>query len=202
LIKMIPWTADEVRVTHTLLSTKQLVVDPIHPNKSTLTADFFSGDFPSKLADSLPVRLMPATDDRPYFNFIRKSFSKLELDSKKFIDISTAWLMNSQLQRGIPMDVVHLLATGIAAGLFAIVFIFVPLLFSKVGRSHWHGKVSVLGYFACLGIGFIIFELVFIQKFMKLVGYPLYTYTVGFLAAPGLSISCPCRSGHACSRPM
>ncbi len=189
LIKMIPWTAEEVRVAQTLLSTKRLVIDPIHPDKSTLPPVFFSGDFPEKLADSLPVRLMPATDDRPYFNFIRKSFSKLELNPSKFVNISIAWLINSQLQRGIPMDVVHLLATAIAAGVFAIVFIFVPLLFSKVGRSSWRGKFSVLSYFACLGIGFIIFELVFIQKFMKLVGYPLYTYTVvvfGFLSSAGI----------------
>jgi len=32
-------------------------------------------------------------------------------------------------------------------------------------------------YFSCLGLGFIVFELVFIQIFMKLIGYPLYAYT-------------------------
>jgi sugar phosphate permease len=34
-----------------------------------------------------------------------------------------------------------------------------------------------LAYFSCLGAGFITLELVFIQKFMQLIGSPLYTYS-------------------------
>jgi hypothetical protein len=37
--------------------------------------------------------------------------------------------------------------------------------------------VSLL-YFTCLGAGFIIIELVYIQKFMRLLGSPLYTYSL------------------------
>ena len=47
----------------------------------------------------------------------------------------------------------------------------------KTGRENWQGKGSFITYFSCLGLGFIIFELVFIQLFMKLIGFPLYTYT-------------------------
>jgi predicted membrane-bound spermidine synthase len=36
---------------------------------------------------------------------------------------------------------------------------------------------TTLIYFSCLGAGFIIYELVFIQIFMKLIGFPLYTYS-------------------------
>jgi hypothetical protein len=35
-----------------------------------------------------------------------------------------------------------------------------------------------MGYFACLGAGFIMLELVLIQLFMKLIGSPLYTYSM------------------------
>jgi hypothetical protein len=34
-----------------------------------------------------------------------------------------------------------------------------------------------MAYFSCLGAGFITLELVFIQKFMHLIGSPLYTYS-------------------------
>jgi hypothetical protein len=55
-------------------------------------------------------------------------------------------------------------------------------------------------YFACLGMGFILIELVFIQIFMKLIGYPVYTYAlvlftlllgagIGSLASQPLGIS-------------
>jgi hypothetical protein len=46
-----------------------------------------------------------------------------------------------------------------------------------------------LGYFSCLGAGFITLELVFIQKFMHLIGSPLYTYsTVIFTLLLGAGI--------------
>jgi predicted membrane-bound spermidine synthase len=57
-----------------------------------------------------------------------------------------------------------------------------------VGRQPWSGKLPAITYFACLGAGFIILELVFIQLFMRLIGVPLYTYSViifTFLAAAG-----------------
>jgi hypothetical protein len=65
------------------------------------------------------------------------------------------------------------------ASLFAAgIFIFLPLSFSKAGKSsNWPRKKSALLYFSCLGAGFIILEWIFIQIFMKLIGYPLYTYS-------------------------
>src|SRR5262249_39513376 len=55
-------------------------------------------------------------------------------------------------------------------------------------------------YFSCLGAGFILIELVFIQIFMKLIGYPVYTYAlvlftlllgagIGSMASRSLGIS-------------
>jgi hypothetical protein len=94
------------------------------------------------------------------------------------MNYSTAALLNSQLKNGwIPSDVVHLFVTGGASLFFILLFIGIPMLFSKAGREKWNGKISSLLYFSCLGAGFIIFELVFIQIFMKLIGYPLYTYS-------------------------
>ena len=88
--------------------------------------------------------------------------------------------MNSQIERGggLPMDVIHLIVTGAISVIFAGVFIGVPLVFSRVGRTRWPGMASTLVYFSCLGAGFIILELTFIQKFMKFIGYPLYTYSL------------------------
>jgi hypothetical protein len=71
----------------------------------------------------------------------------------------------------------------------AIICLFGPLLFSKVGRTHWDGKAAFIGYFACLGAGFIAIELIFVQLFHKLVGFPLYTYVTvvfAFLLSAGV----------------
>jgi len=67
-----------------------------------------------------------------------------------------------------------LIVTGASALIFALLFTIIPLLFAKTGREKWQGKGNFLVYFSCLGLGFIVFELVFIQIFMKLIGYPLY----------------------------
>jgi len=51
------------------------------------------------------------------------------------------------------------------------------LRFSKIGREKGATAIPLLVYFSCLGAGFIILELVFIQKFMQLIGSPLHTYS-------------------------
>ena len=61
---------------------------------------------------------------------------------------------------------------------FSILFILVPLKRSKIGKENWPAKYYTLAYFSCLGAGFIIIELVLIQIFMKLIGFPLYTFSV------------------------
>jgi hypothetical protein len=73
--------------------------------------------------------------------------------------------------------VIHLFVTGLASAIFTALFILVPLLTTEAGRAHWPGRGSALTYFGCLGAAFIIVELIFIHLFMKLIGYPLYTYS-------------------------
>jgi hypothetical protein len=98
-------------------------------------------------------------------------------------------MLNISLVRGIPMDEVHLYVTALASAIFVLLFIFVPLRFSSVGRQEGIAAVPLLTYFSCLGAGFITLELVFIQKFMHLIGSPLYTYsTVIFTMLLGAGI--------------
>jgi hypothetical protein len=179
LIKMEPWTAEECKAVMSYFpAIFQMVVNPVDPSKNMLSTEFFSGEFTRETESKVGYRVGPATDNRPYFNFLRKSFQALEEDATRFMNFSTTSLLNSQLKNGwIPADVLHLIVTGGASLFFIIFFVFIPLLFSPVGRAKWSGKMSTLIYFSCLGAGFIIFELIFIQIFMKLIGYPLYTYS-------------------------
>lgn len=179
LVKMIPWTAEELQEILSFYGPAfKMVVNPLVPAGNMLTAEFFDGSLSDATAKNSAYRLGASTDDRPYFNFLRKSLHVLESDPKNFLNYSTASLLNSQLKGSwLPMDVVHLFVTAGASLFFIVLFIFIPLFFSGVGRARWKGKFESLGYFSCLGAGFIIFELIFIQIFMKLIGYPLYTYS-------------------------
>ncbi len=178
LIKMSPWTPEEVEEMNRFFQGNRVLVEnPLHPEKSFLSPEFYTGDLPKDLVEKIPFRITPPLDDKPYFGFLRKHIRTLKPDPKSFLNISTAMLLNEQLSNGIPMDWVHLFITAAAAILFSIVFLFIPLLFSSVGRSPWDRKLPTLSYFSCLGAGFILIELTFIQLFMKVIGYPLYTYS-------------------------
>ena len=179
LIKMSPWTKAEVTELMSYFPPiMQAVVNPFTPEKDMLSDEFFSGNLSRETISKAKYRLGPTTDDRPYFNFLRKSFARLKEDPAGFLNYSTASLLNSQLKNGwIPADVIHLIVTGVASLVFIVVFICIPMFFSRAGRVSWNGKGASLLYFSCLGAGFIIIELVLIQIFMQLVGYPLYTYS-------------------------
>lgn len=188
LFKMTPWTRAEVQAMRDFMrapgsgerfDTFALVEDPIHPHDSFLSGAFYSGELPSAVIENAGFRVAPTTDDRPFFNFLRQRLGETEPAPERFLNASTAGLLNSQLTdaRHIPMDVAHFFVTGVASLFFAVVFILVPLFFSSTGRARWPGEFTSLFYFSCLGMGFIVVELTFIQVFMKLIGYPLYTYS-------------------------
>src|SRR3984957_19967233 len=197
LIKMSPWTAQEIAELSAYLAPPEidekdrlvLMENPVDPSKSFLSDDFYSGNFPAELADRMPVDFTPRTDDDPYFSEFRKHIAPIQSDPKTFVDPGTAYMLNASLIHGIPMDQAHLWVTGGASLLFALVFILLPLKFSKVGREEGSTALPLLAYFSCLGAGFITLELVFIQKFMHLIGSPLYTYsTVIFTLLLGAGI--------------
>lgn len=186
MVKMQPWTGAEVKELRDFFAgigegeiPFRLEQNPLDPEEGFLSSEFFSGEIPRELAAKMDFHILPATDDKPFFNSLRKRVGQIQSDPAKFTDIATSLMLNSQLRAGIvPMDLVHLIVTALVSLVFAAVFVLLPLYRSEVGRADWAGwNVSVL-YFSCLGAGFILYELVFIQIFMKLVGYPVYTYAL------------------------
>jgi spermidine synthase len=187
LIKMQPWTAAEIAELSAFLAPPEadsdhrlmLVENPLDPSKSFLAPAYYSGDFPESLAESAVEHVTPRTDDRPYFAWLRKSPRMVQPDPARYLDPGTAYMLNAGIaySKGIPMDWIHLILTGLASVVFVVLFVLLPLRFSSVGRQEGATTLPLLTYFSCLGAGFITFEIVFIQKFMHLIGSPLYTYS-------------------------
>jgi hypothetical protein len=195
LIKMSPWTLEElVRLNSYMLAPNPgneylLMENPLDPGQSFLADDFYDRPDAPELMDLVDYTVRPATDDRPYFNFIRRKLAQLDVNPGRYLDGGTAYLLNSQIKAGLPYDIIHFAVTGAAALVFSLLFVFVPLLASPAGRSRWPNKLTSIFYFSCLGAGFIIIELTLIQIFMKLIGFPLYAYSVvifAMLLAAGL----------------
>jgi spermidine synthase len=192
LIKMQPWTVEEIASLERFLAPTEvdpthrltLTENPLDQHKSFLSAEFYTGDFPAELAEKMAVHTTPRTDDKPYFEMLRKSIKELEPDPSIFLDPGTAEIVNeaTRYSKGIPMDWIHLVFTGIASLFFMVVFVLVPLRFSSIGREEGSTSIPLLIYFSCLGAGFITLELVFIQKFSHVIGSPLYTYSTVIFA--------------------
>ncbi len=185
LIKMRPWTAEELDDLNVFIygifkaDTKdyRIVEDPLHPERSFLTKEFYSGNVSAELASRMDYRVTPATDDRPYFAFVRKHLGTATADGATFMDFGTAWMLNQHVFPFVPRDIFHLMITAAISLVFSVLFVFVPLYFSRVGKIKWHHKKTALCYFSCLGFAFIMIELTLIQRFIHFIGYPLYTYS-------------------------
>jgi spermidine synthase len=207
LFRMTPWTAEDVERLSGFMLTRgangsrdsfRLVEDPIHPEASALSGEFYSGKLSPELVARVPYRITPPTDNQPYFNFLRKHLRTEEVDPKNFVTESVASVLNSQLvDKGkagvlplhLPLDVAHYMVSGALGLLFAVLFVLVPLFVAAPGRERWKGEFTSLFYFSCLGAAFIIVELTLVPVFMKLIGIPLYTYSAvifTMLAAAGI----------------
>ncbi|MFC1809121.1 hypothetical protein ACFL3D_03260 [Candidatus Omnitrophota bacterium] len=188
LIKMSQWETEEIETLNKLFlgalhknesrSPYHLVEDPLSDDNHFLSKAFYLGSLPESVTKRCEYNVFPSTDDKPYFNFLRKSAKKLFPDPSNFLNDSTADVLNSQLRKyNVPMDIIHFLVVGITSLFFAVIFIILPLMFSNAGKVKWSSKWLALSYFSCLGAGFIMIELVLIQLFMKLIGFPLYVYS-------------------------
>jgi hypothetical protein len=182
LISMSPWTAAQVDDAKGFFAfpavneaAYQLVESPLDRPGSFLPDAFFTGHLPPAILNAAPYDTSVVTDDRPFFQYLRRSRKRLTANRAVGLNASTAAVLNDQMRAGwLPMDWLHLLVAGGASVVYGIAFLLVPMWFSRVGREAWDGKTATLAYFSLLGLGFITLELVFIQLFMKLIGYPLY----------------------------
>ena len=187
LVKMTPWSPEEMGDMKSFFSAKGdetvpwvVAENPIQSETSFLPAKFFSGNDEFLPRDTV-YRVVSATDDCPFFKFIRKKFGKVSANQATGLNNATATWLNRQLRHSIPMDVIHIF---LLAGLSVVIAAFsLSILLYRRDRSQaWSGRGFIVTYFSLLGLGFIIIEVVLIQKFMKIIGYPVYTFSVVIFA--------------------
>lgn len=120
------------------------------------------------------MKLLPATDDNPYFehntdfsdiNFgtIKESFSQTD---RAIVTLANRPVAESTL-------IVLLLQTILISAL--LIFLPIWLKFRKDPATKNVKKGKYILYFALLGLGYIIIEICLIQKFTLFLGQPVYT---------------------------
>jgi hypothetical protein len=122
--------------------------------------------------------IRPATDHRPFFHDFSK-LGSLPLFKAAFGDL---WLTRTELAY------VFVLIAAIAVGLVAALSTLVPLLFLKPGVAAAN-LASIVGFFSCLGLAYLMLEMAFLSKTTHIVGDPVQGAAVtiaAFLVFSGL----------------
>jgi hypothetical protein len=179
LLKKRPFTAPEIgaleRLTKDLgftllyapgIEPPLVIEEPIEMQRSgTSAADYrrliLSPDRRAFYAD-YPLDIRPTTDDRPFF------FHTTRLRNQFEVAFGRSMLFGNGLSALMTL-------MGISAAL-VIVFIVGPLLIG--GERPEPGWAGWLLYFAALGAGFMLLEVALLQRFVLLLGHPVYSLTV------------------------
>ena len=130
----------------------------------TLLADLVESPDLERVYASTTDYLRPATDDKPFFNQ-RKRWSTLRLGFRGLLGAD----------QNVQAALVVLLIQAVAV---AGVMILLPLVrFDRQGLRA-SGRWAFLTYFAALGLGFILIEIVLLQRLSVFLGQPIYTFSV------------------------
>ncbi len=164
------------------LPAYNIAFHPLELENNLIPEVFLNHPFPTELAKKADYRMKPGTDDMPHFNMIRKSNRFLKIDESKYLDGGTAYFLNNQMRRFLPYDWISIFVVGAVSLIFSLIFILIPFVTTPLGRAQWKGKTLYLLYFSCLGAGFIIIELIYIQIFTKLIGFPTYAFATVIFA--------------------
>ena len=123
-------------------------------------ADLAAADSPSAFCHSYKLDVCPPTDDRPFF-----------FNMKRLTDVGQQMTGYSYA-----VDPVLILFLTFAVILvLSVLGYVVPLL---LARHITRPPPGALAYFVLIGLGYLLVEAVFIQRFVLMLGYPTYSLSV------------------------
>ena len=165
LAKKSPFTPEEeAAVKVHIESTEDLVAlyTPSAPGQNPFSALIARND-PRAFAHAYPYNVAPVDDNAPFFFFTLKTDQVLH---------------DGGLQRGIDWKVnlgVVVLGIVFAISLVAVAVFLVGPMALRGGRRQ---RALPLLYFVAVGLGYILVEIAFIQRFVLFLGHPTYALTV------------------------
>jgi len=173
LMKKAPFTREEIRRLDEFCLESRLLL-ALAPDRvsDTIVAGYLDGAARED-RDWSGVDWSPATDERPFFfNMVRPS-----TQLGRMLGLGAAGTFEENAFQGnvsATRSLIHLLG---AVCLLLVVMLGVPLLArgESVRGPRWG---PTLGYFACLGLGFIVVEIGLLQRLILLLGQPVYALAV------------------------
>jgi len=199
MMRKSPYTKEQIALIDSQVLNRHLLVDSVWQPVQKLYDPFTAGT--ANVYDTIlqtpdlkafyagyAAQIAPATDDKPFFNqHVR--WSRLGLHTIRDVFSQNDPGAARQALENKPVAEVTLAIILVQSILLASILILLPLLrFNRKGIA-FAGRWRYLGYFAMLGLGFIMIEISFIQRFTLYLGQPVYTLAViiaGLLLFTGL----------------
>lgn len=137
---------------------------PSQPAEQNPFSNLIAGNDPYAFARSYAYNVAPVTDNNPFFFLTLKTSQILgEEGLRKGID----WKVN--------LGILVLLLVLIISICAVLLFLILPLALKR--HAPRHSPIPLL-YFIALGLGYILVEIAFIQRFVLFLGHPTYALTV------------------------
>jgi hypothetical protein len=133
----------------------------------TATADYarlVQSSDPQRFYDTFTADIRPTSDDRPFF------FHTTKLQDQFSVAFGRKMLFGNGLSALLTL-------LGISASL-VVAFVLGPLALADRDTTHPRGWFFWLVYFGALGAGFMLIEVAVLQRFVLLLGHPVYSLTV------------------------
>ncbi|HLW86419.1 MAG TPA: hypothetical protein VKR60_14470 [Candidatus Sulfotelmatobacter sp.] len=166
LAKKTPFTAEEEFAVRSHFD-KYYELDPLYlpsePGHNPF-ADLIASNDPYTFAQSYAYNVAPVSDNEPFFFFTLKARQIL---SEKGLRAGIDWKVN--------LGVLVLLLVLVISLVAVLAFLILPLALKTATLRQ--SPVPLL-YFVAVGLGYILVEIAFIQRFVLFLGHPTYALTV------------------------
>ncbi len=135
------------------------------PNPFT---EYLTAADPKAFLERYPYDVSPVSDDRPFF-----FYTVQPQDLINFLKNPTA-SADYKINRAVPL-LFGLMGISLVAT--AVILLLPPVVLgTRLPRER--GVLTFLLYFVCIGVGYILIQVALIQKFVLLLGHPVYAQTV------------------------
>ncbi len=116
------------------------------------------------------IEIRPSTDDWPFYSQFVKTDSIFKTHDERNA-------LNKRIFEKSPFIMLTNLAKNVLY--FSLLALIIPLvLFNFKGFKNMKHKVSSIIFFACIGFAFMLIEIVLMQKYMLILGHPVYSFSI------------------------
>ena len=177
LVKHAPFTPAEVGQVRAIASARgwQVEHDPAEPDLRAPYTTLLSAPDPVALYKDAEIALHPVRDDNPFF------FQMTRWKSIKLQPLREFGASGFLEPLALPVAQIALLSALIISLVLSAILIAIPLAVKKAAVPRERRGTWLL-YFLCLGLAFIIVEVVLMQRFALFLGHPTYSVTAVLFA--------------------